>query len=174
MSASPSLGFRPLAANGEAAWRSGGGHYRSCGRLTSKFARNVLRSYTRHCAKPPVRCSLSLGFSLFGYFKVLRMIVQKSCRILPTAIISFNADPVGRQAGAKPRINEGTAPGKTTSQREKLPLRGDYRRARAGGGGGGRPRLPLLPAVDAPQPKGRPAEAPKGAGRLLPVARGAP
>ena len=46
----------PLADNVVAAWRSGGGHCRSCGILTSKFARNVQRSYTRHCAKPPVTC----------------------------------------------------------------------------------------------------------------------
>ena len=41
---------RGIAYNVVAAWRSGGGHYRSCGVLTVKFPRNVLRSYTRHYA----------------------------------------------------------------------------------------------------------------------------
>jgi len=59
-----STALSPLAANVVAAWRSGGGHYRLCGVRTSKFARNFLRSYTRHCAKPPVSSSL---FSFFSF-----------------------------------------------------------------------------------------------------------
>ena len=40
-----------------AAWRSGGFHYRLCGRQTFNFALPFLQSYCRRCAKPPVRGS---------------------------------------------------------------------------------------------------------------------
>ena len=45
-----------LTHNVRAAWRSGGFHYRSCGRQTFNFALPFPRAYCRRCAKPPVRC----------------------------------------------------------------------------------------------------------------------
>ena len=45
-----------LTHNVRAAWRSGGLHYRSCGRQTFIFALLFPRDYCRRCAKPPVRC----------------------------------------------------------------------------------------------------------------------
>ena len=50
-----------LAPNGEAAWRSGGVHYRLCGVLTFNFALHFLRSYTPACAKPLVELNLPVA-----------------------------------------------------------------------------------------------------------------
>jgi hypothetical protein len=44
-----------LAYNAPAAWRSGGFHYKSCGRQKFNFALNFPRGYCRRCAKPPVK-----------------------------------------------------------------------------------------------------------------------
>ena len=43
-----------LTHNVPAAWRSGGLHYRLCGRLPFNFVLPFLRSCCRRCAKPPV------------------------------------------------------------------------------------------------------------------------
>ena len=46
-----------MAYNVRAAWRSGGLHYRLCGRQTFIYALPFPRGYCRRCAKPPVVCS---------------------------------------------------------------------------------------------------------------------
>ena len=51
---------RPVAYNGEAAWRRRGVHYRSLEPRTVNFPQKVIRSYTPACAKPHVICRPSI------------------------------------------------------------------------------------------------------------------
>ena len=51
-----STALSPVAANGEAAWRRRGEHYRSLEPQTVNSTQKVIRSYTPACAKPLVIC----------------------------------------------------------------------------------------------------------------------
>ena len=74
-----------IAANGEAAWRRRGVHYRFIEPQKFNFPNAVSQSYTPACAKPHVICRASVVFSITGYFKVLMYCRQISCQIFFSA-----------------------------------------------------------------------------------------
>ena len=76
---------RRFASNVRAAWRSGGLHYRLCGRQTFNFALPFLRGYCRRCAKPPVVCSA------FARVLLLPLLLSLCCWIVLFLSSSANA-----------------------------------------------------------------------------------
>ena len=76
---------RPVADNGEAAWRRRGGHNRSLEPQTVNSTQKVIRSYTPACAKPLVIGSHSTYFTLFSVLFFLFFLVHcRVCKSLST------------------------------------------------------------------------------------------